>query len=43
MAMKHPSAQHRNRANRNWALLVILGGLSVLFYVITIVRVGGQG
>ena len=29
--------QRRQRA-KNWALLAVLGGLSLLFYVITIVR-----
>ena len=31
--------QRRQRA-KNWALLAVLGGLALLFYVITIVRVG---
>jgi len=31
--------QRRQRA-KNWALLAVLGGLAVLFYVITLVRVG---
>ncbi|HUK57769.1 MAG TPA: hypothetical protein VLV50_00960 [Stellaceae bacterium] len=31
--------QRRQRA-KNWALFAVLGGLALLFYVITIVRVG---
>ena len=33
----------RRRRGRNLALLAVLGGLVILFYVITIVRMGGQG
>ena len=33
----------RRRKGRNLALLAVLGGLAILFYVITIVRMGGQG
>ena len=28
---------------RNLAMLAVLGGLAVLFYVITIVKMGGRG
>ena len=31
--------ERRQRA-RNWALLVVLAGLALLFYVVTIIRVG---
>ena len=31
----------KNRRNRNLALLAVLLGLVVLFYVLTIVRLGG--
>ncbi len=43
MAMKHPTQQHKQRAGKNLALLAILGGLVVLFYLLTVVRFGGQG
>jgi hypothetical protein len=33
--------ERRQRA-KNWALLAVLGGLALLFYVITIVRIGGS-
>ncbi len=39
--MKHPTQRHRARWTRNLALLVVLGGLSALFYAITWLRVGG--
>ncbi len=39
-AMKHPTARHKRRWSRNLAILAILAGLVVLFYVITIVRMG---
>ena len=31
--------QRRQRA-KNWALLCVLAGLAILFYIITLVRVG---
>jgi hypothetical protein len=34
-------AAARKQRARNWAILVVLAGLSVLFYVLTIVRMGG--
>jgi hypothetical protein len=42
MAKRHVSEQHRRNRGRNLALLAVLGGLVVLFYVITLVRMGGQ-
>jgi hypothetical protein len=33
--------RHRQQRAKNWALLVVLVGLVALFYVITIVRIGG--
>jgi len=36
------SEQHRRNRGRNLALLAVLVGLVVLFYVITLVRMGGQ-
>jgi hypothetical protein len=33
---------HRKRRGRNIALLIVLGGLVVLFYVITIVKMGSH-
>ncbi len=40
--MKHPSARHKRQWPKNLALFAILGGLVALFYVITIVRMGGN-
>lgn len=36
------SAMHRARRGRNIAIALLLVGLVVLFYVITIVRMGGS-
>lgn len=36
-----PSDMHKKRRARNIAMLVVLGALVVLFYVITIVKMGG--
>ena len=36
------SEMHRKRRGRNIALLIVLAGLVVLFYVITIVKMGGS-
>jgi len=33
--------RQRQQRTKNWALLAVLVGLAVLFYAITIVRVGG--
>jgi hypothetical protein len=43
-AMTGPEAEEfvRRRKSRNRAMLVILLGLCVLFYVMTIARMGGQ-
>jgi len=32
----------RRRRIKNWALLAVLVGFSLLFYLVTIVRFGGQ-
>jgi hypothetical protein len=32
----------RARRSRNWAIALILGGLVILFFVMTIVRLGGH-
>ena len=38
------TAETRRRQRRkNWALLIVLVALSVLFYLITIVRMGNHG
>ena len=42
MAGRHLSEQHRRNRGRNLALLAVLAGLVVLFYVVTLVRMGGQ-
>jgi hypothetical protein len=41
--MRHFSEQHRRKSGKNFALLVVLLGLVALFFVITIVRMGGAG
>ncbi|MEX2616873.1 MAG: hypothetical protein WD767_12330 [Alphaproteobacteria bacterium] len=40
---KHDAQDERRRRqrSRNLTLLLVLGGLALLFYVITIVRMGG--
>ncbi len=35
--------RRRQLRNRNMAVLAVLGALAVLFYVITIVKMGGAG
>lgn len=37
------TSRQRRVRNRNLAMLVVLGGLAFLFYVITIVKIGGGG
>ena len=32
----------RARRKRNWAIALVLGGLVILFFVMTIVRLGGH-
>jgi hypothetical protein len=32
----------RVRRKRNWAIALVLGGLVILFFVMTIVRLGGH-
>ncbi len=39
--MKHPSQRHKRRWSRNRALVLVLAALVVLFYAITLVRMGG--
>ena len=39
---KFPSEIHRRQRSKNRALLAVLLGLVVLFYLITIVRMGGS-
>ncbi|HSR55286.1 MAG TPA: hypothetical protein VLN73_03530 [Alphaproteobacteria bacterium] len=34
-------SRQRRLRQRNWAMLAVLGGLAVLFYVITIVKMSG--
>ncbi|HEY6433559.1 MAG TPA: hypothetical protein VIZ17_16380 [Acetobacteraceae bacterium] len=38
MAVEPEEERQRRRRARNWALLIVLIGLSVLFYAITIVK-----
>ncbi len=40
--MKQHSEQHRRKRGKNIALLVVLLGLVGLFYLVTIVRMGGS-
>ena len=35
--------EHKRRRGRNFALLAVLVGLVVMFYAMTIVRMGGAG
>jgi len=35
------NARRRRLRQRNWALLAVLLGLIVLFYLVTVVRLGG--
>jgi hypothetical protein len=39
--IKLNEAQKKSRRNRNVALGLVLGGLCVLFYLITLVKIGG--
>ncbi|KQQ38014.1 protoheme IX farnesyltransferase [Rhizobium sp. Leaf306] len=41
--VKLNDAQKKSRRNRNVALGLVLAGLVVLFYVMTLVKVGGVG
>ena len=41
--VKLNDAQKKSRRNRNVALGVVLAALVVLFYVITLVKIGGLG
>jgi nitrate reductase NapE component len=41
--VKPSDAQKKSRRNRNVALGVVLAVLVVLFYVITLVKIGGLG
>ena len=41
--VKLNDAQKKSRRNRNAALGLVLAGLVVLFYVMTLVKVGGVG
>ncbi len=39
--MKQHSETHRRKRGKNIALVTVLFGMAVLFYVITVVRMGG--
>ncbi|TWF57210.1 hypothetical protein [Neorhizobium alkalisoli] len=39
--VKLNEAQKKSRRNRNVALGLVLGGLCVLFYLITLIKIGG--
>jgi len=41
--VKLSEAQRKSRRNRNIALGVVLAGLVVLFYIMTLVKIGGVG
>ncbi len=41
--VKPTEAQRKSRRNRNIALGLVLAGLVLLFYVITLVKIGGLG
>lgn len=36
------SDMHRRQRSKNLTMLFVLGGLAVLFYVVAIVRMGGE-
>lgn len=40
--VKLTEAQRKSRRNRNVALGLVLAGLVILFYAITIVKIGGE-
>jgi len=42
-SVKVTDAQKKSRRNRNIALGLVLAGLVVLFYVITLVKIGDMG
>ncbi|MCJ9753154.1 hypothetical protein MOV61_20775 [Neorhizobium sp. BETTINA12A] len=41
--VKLNEAQRKSRRNRNIALGLVLAGLVVLFYIMTLVKIGGVG
>ncbi|CDZ57358.1 hypothetical protein [Neorhizobium galegae] len=41
--IKLSEAQRKSRRNRNVALGIVLAGLVVLFYIMTLVKIGGVG
>ncbi|CDZ44870.1 hypothetical protein [Neorhizobium galegae] len=41
--IKLSEAQSKSRRNRNVALGIVLAGLVVLFYIMTLVKIGGVG
>jgi hypothetical protein len=41
--VKLNEAQKKSRRNRNIALGLVLAGLVVLFYIMTLVKIGGVG
>ncbi|CAN7201496.1 hypothetical protein [Neorhizobium sp. LjRoot104] len=41
--VKLSEAQRKSRRNRNIALGIVLAGLVVLFYIMTLVKIGGVG
>jgi|ETNmetMinimDraft_16_1059900.scaffolds.fasta_scaffold517256_1 hypothetical protein len=38
---RYPSEMHRRQRLKNLTMLAVLAGLVVLFYVVSIVRIGG--
>ena len=42
MAKRFPSDRHRRQRGKNLAMLAVLFALVVLFYVVTMVRMGGN-
>jgi predicted anti-sigma-YlaC factor YlaD len=38
---REPSKRHRQQRGKNYALLAVLLAIIVLFYVLTLVRMGG--
>jgi hypothetical protein len=40
---RYASEVHRRQRSKNLAMLAVLSGLVVLFYIVAIVRIGGVG
>lgn len=43
MAKRAPSERHREQRRKNYAMLAVIGGLIVIFYLVFIARAGLLG